>query len=214
MAISPEGEVTAAEPQAATGRTKKRRTQAERSAATRESVVRAATECIAELGFSNATMSRIAERAGVTWGAMQHQFGDKDAIIEAVIDRSLDELASRMDGLREAEPELRRRIHAFTERAWVIFEGPVYRAILYIVLHRRENTERIASVCTRLWTEIFGDLALPEEQQFAAMRFTFVMLSGIATESAVLPGVEPSKDHFEVIESTLLGLLGGRKSEE
>jgi len=190
-------------------RRRRRRTQAERSAATCEKVVRAATDCIAELGLSNATMSRIAERAGVSWGAMQHQFGEKDAIIDAVIERSLEEFSRQMEGLREAEPDLARRVRAFTERAWVIFNGPTYRAILSILLQRREKTERIATVLTELWAEIFGGLGLTDEQQFAAQRFTFVLLSGIATESVVVPGAGSPESHFAVLERTLLELLGG-----
>jgi len=154
-------------------------------------------------------MARIGDRAGVTWGAMQHQFGDKDGIIDAVIDHTLEEFARQMRGLREAEPVLARRVHAFTERAWSIFEGPSYRAILSILLHRREKTERIAAVFTNQWMEIFGDLKLSPEQQLAAQRFTFVLLSGIATESLVVPGVEDARSHFASLESNLLRMLRG-----
>jgi AcrR family transcriptional regulator len=194
-------------------RTRKRRTQAERSAETRARVIRAATECVGELGYVGATMARIAERSGVTWGAMQHQFGDKDAIIDAVIDHTLEDFARQMRGLREAEPLLARRVHAFTERAWAIFEGPSYRAILSILLHRREKTERIAAVFTEQWREIFGDLRLSPDQQLAAQRFTFVLLSGIATESLVVPGVEDARSHFVLLENNLLRMLrDGRPS--
>jgi AcrR family transcriptional regulator len=196
-------------------RTRKRRTQAERSAETRARVIRAATECVGELGYGGATTARIAERAGVTWGAMQHQFGDKEAIIDAVIDHTLHEFARQMQGLREAEPALARRVRAFTERAWTIFEGPSYRAILSILLHRREKTERIAAVLTEQWVKIFGDLRLSPEQQLAAQRFTFVLLSGIATESLVVPGVEDARSHFALLESNLLCMLrGGRPSPQ
>lgn len=192
---------------------RKRRTQVERSAETRERVIRAATECIAELGYTGATMSEIAQRAGVTWGAMQHQFGDKDAIIDAVIERTLEEFCRHMDGLREAEPVLDRRVRGFAERAWEMFKGPAFRTMLQIVLHRREKTARMATVMTELWDENFGDLKLAADQQLAARRFTFVMLAGIATESAVVPGVVDSRAHFEVLERSLLGMLepaGGR----
>jgi AcrR family transcriptional regulator len=188
-------------------RRKARRTQAERSAETRARIVAAATECIAQLGFSNATMFSIAHEAGLTWGAMQHHFGDKDAILDAVIDRGVEEFTRRMEGLREAEPDLERRIRAFTERAWVIFKGPTYRTILDILLHRREKTQRIAAALTKLWARIFGDLPLSQEQQRAAQRFTFVVLSGIATESVVVPGVEACKRHFAVLERELLSML-------
>lgn len=46
------------------------RTQEERSLSTRAKILAAATESVAELGLRGATMSAIAERAGVSWGAI------------------------------------------------------------------------------------------------------------------------------------------------
>jgi AcrR family transcriptional regulator len=192
-----------------TGPQRVRRTQAERSRQTRERIVTAATACIADAGFASMTMSGIAERAGVTWGAMQHQFGDKDAIVDAVVDRSLADFVSRMDGLRRAEPDLARRVRAFTERAWQGFK-PAYRVILDILLHRRDKTDRIAAAFGDLWVDVFGDQPLSPARQVAARRFTFVMLSGIATEAVVVPGSEPCRGHFAIIERELLAMLAGR----
>ncbi|RMF22582.1 MAG: TetR/AcrR family transcriptional regulator [Deltaproteobacteria bacterium] len=190
-------------------RRRRRRTQAERSAATREKVITAATECIAELGYAAATMTRIAERAGVSWGAMQHQFGDKDAIIDAVVERSLEGFVASMRGLRRAEPILEDRVRAFTERAWQNFQGPGFKAVLNIVLQRRDKVERIASVLGNEWSEIFGDLGLSTEQLFAAQRVAFVMLAGIATESVLIPGAPDTRMHFDILERALIGMLSG-----
>ncbi|MBP1684261.1 MAG: TetR/AcrR family transcriptional regulator [Deltaproteobacteria bacterium] len=194
---------------AAVGRTKIRRPHAERSAETREKILRAACQCIAEFGFSNSSMLGIATRAGVSLGAVQHQFGDKDAIIDAVIDRCLREFSGLLTGLRQAEPNLQRRVQTFTERAWLGHTGPYYRIVLDILLHCPDRTERLAAAHTKLWAEIFGDLKLPARQLLAAQRFTFMMLGGIALESALVPGVEPAKEHFAVLERTLLGRLTG-----
>ena len=172
-------------------------------------MIAAATGCIAELGYGGATMVRIAGRAGVSWGAMQHQFGEKDAIVDAVIERRLEDFRARMRGLRAAEPAIERRIHAFAERAWEDFKGPGFRVVLNVLLQRRDKALRIAEVMTGLWREIFGDLRLSEERQLAARRFAFVMLSGIATESAVTPALADTRGHFEVLESTLVRMLAG-----
>ena len=53
-------------------------------------VIDAAVLSVCEHGLAGTTTATIADRAGVTWGAIQHQFGDKDAIFLALIDRSLD----------------------------------------------------------------------------------------------------------------------------
>ena len=81
------------------------RTQEERSLSTRAKVVAAASECLAELGFRGATMGAIADRAGVSWGAIQHQFGEKDALLDAVLEDAIRSSRKIYAGLREAEPD-------------------------------------------------------------------------------------------------------------
>jgi AcrR family transcriptional regulator len=63
-----------------------RRTQAERSAATRGALVRAARELFAQDGYAATGRETIVERAGVTRGAMYHHFADKEALFQAVFE--------------------------------------------------------------------------------------------------------------------------------
>src|SRR3546814_13069479 len=58
-------------------RSGRRRTQEERSAETRESLVAAAIEVLAEVGYVAATTAAIAERASVSRGAIQYHFESK-----------------------------------------------------------------------------------------------------------------------------------------
>lgn len=62
----------------------KRRTQAERNAATRGALVAAARPLFAERGFAAVGTPEIARAAGVTRGALYHQFADKTALFAAV----------------------------------------------------------------------------------------------------------------------------------
>ncbi|MCG8592592.1 MAG: TetR/AcrR family transcriptional regulator [Proteobacteria bacterium] len=197
-------------------RPRARRTQEERSAATRTKVVLAATECVAELGFRGATMSAIAARAGVTWGAMQHQFGDKDAILDAVLETVITDFETHLSGLREAEPEPRARVRAFMRRCQQLLHRPGYRALFEIQSNRsreddaygRDWAHHVETVLRRLWRSLFGDLGVPRAQLAAARRFTFVVLSGIASERMLFPETDFSRKHLELLEETLLRRLG------
>jgi len=62
-----------------------RRTQADRSAATREALVAAARGLFAVQGFAEVPTDAIVAAAGVTRGALYHQFADKTALFEAVL---------------------------------------------------------------------------------------------------------------------------------
>jgi AcrR family transcriptional regulator len=64
----------------------KRRTQAERSAATQAALTRAARRLWGQRGFADVGTPEIATAAGVTRGAMYHQFPDKAALFRAVVE--------------------------------------------------------------------------------------------------------------------------------
>ena len=63
-----------------------RRTQAERSAATQQALLAAARRLWGERGYAEVSTPEIAEAAGVTRGAMYHQFPDKTALFIAVLE--------------------------------------------------------------------------------------------------------------------------------
>lgn len=63
---------------------KARRTQAARSAATRSKVLAAARDVLCAQGYSGATMHAIRDAAGMSLGAIQHQFPTKAKIMAAV----------------------------------------------------------------------------------------------------------------------------------
>lgn len=71
-------------------------TQAERSAATQEALLRAARSLWGERGFAAVGTPEIAEAAGVTRGAMYHQFADKTTLFIAVLEAVEEEVISRL----------------------------------------------------------------------------------------------------------------------
>jgi AcrR family transcriptional regulator len=76
--------------------TNPRRTQAERAAETRETLIAAARPLFAEHGFADVALETIVRAAGVTRGALYHHFADKTALFAAVFERLEAEVATRM----------------------------------------------------------------------------------------------------------------------
>ena len=70
-----------------------RRSQVDRSAATRAALVAAARRLFAERGFGGVGTEAIVQAAGVTRGALYHQFADKTALFEAVYEAIEEDLA-------------------------------------------------------------------------------------------------------------------------
>ena len=73
-----------------------RRTQADRSAATRDALLTAARRLFADHGFAEVSADAIAAAAGVTRGAMYHQFADKTALFDAVVEAVEADIARRL----------------------------------------------------------------------------------------------------------------------
>jgi AcrR family transcriptional regulator len=74
----------------------RRRTQADRSAATRDALVAAARRLFAAQGFSEVPTDAIVAAAGVTRGALHHQFADKTALFDAVMQAVEADIAGRL----------------------------------------------------------------------------------------------------------------------
>jgi AcrR family transcriptional regulator len=79
-----------------------RRTQADRSAATREALVAAARRLFAVNGFAEVSTDAIVAAAGITRGALYHQFADKTALFEAVLAAVEGDIANRLAAEAEA----------------------------------------------------------------------------------------------------------------
>ena len=110
-----------------------RRTQAERSAATKDALLGAARPLFATHGFGRVSADSIAQAAGVTRGAMYHQFADKTelfaAVFEAVEAEVMSRVAAEVAGSGQDDPiDLMR----FGARAWLdaCAEPEVHRIVL------------------------------------------------------------------------------------
>ena len=186
-----------------------RRTQAERTAATRERILAAVVASIAEVGFQRTTASEIARRAGVTWGAVQHHFGGKDGIMEAVLEGSFARLAERLAAVPTNAP-LPARVALFVERAWEHFASAHYRSTLEILLHLSPADREagwqgeMQRALDRIWRRTFPEARLPQRRAFVLQRYAASVLSGLAA-LALLDGARPTHAaELRLLEETLL----------
>ena len=84
----------------------KRRTQAERSEATRAALLEAGRELFAEHGYAAVSTGQIVSRSGLTRGALYHHFGGKRELFKAVFEAIEAELVGRIpvDELDAGDP--------------------------------------------------------------------------------------------------------------
>ncbi len=82
-----------------------RRTQADRTAATRAALVAAARPLFAEHGYAAIGTEQIAQAAGVTRGALYHQFADKADLFAAVLEAVEVDLTQHLINVVAAMPQ-------------------------------------------------------------------------------------------------------------
>lgn len=98
-----------------------RRSQADRSAATRAALIDAATRLFAERGFAGTAREEIVRAAGVTRGALYHHYADKAdlfrAVFEAVEGQVMSRIADAAIGTDDPVEQLRRGCRAYLDEA-------------------------------------------------------------------------------------------------
>jgi AcrR family transcriptional regulator len=193
-----------------------RRTQAERTAETRRRILDAVVESIAEVGFQRTTATEIVRRAGVTWGAVQHHFGAKGGILEAVLEDTFERFEACVGDI-SAEAALARRVSLFIERAWQHFSSPHFRSTFEILLHHGKNDdgevpphwqETMFRAFDRVFERLFSGSGLPRRERAALHQYAVAELMGLSALE-MLDTSRPRAAQLALLERTLLRELGG-----
>jgi AcrR family transcriptional regulator len=121
---------------------RKRRTQAERRTATRTALLDASIECLVEDGYANTTTRRIAERAGVTPGALQHHFPSKSELLGHAIRHARQGFGQEMlaHGPPDA-PSIQARCEQLLDRMWEVHRGPFFQASTELLVAARTDPD-------------------------------------------------------------------------
>ena len=196
-----------------------RRNQADRSAETRRKILDAVVACIEEEGFARTTSQRIARRAGVSVGAVQHHFMSKSDILRAVLEESFAELSAAFEDVSLEGASLEERVSVFVDRAWGHYGSRRFRSTLEIIFGARDSLYTPGSDwaaqpmlesrarAQRLWDGIFADLGLSEEHQRELLRFAFVNLAGLSMTTRFERSEQQTRSQVALIKSALIALL-------
>jgi AcrR family transcriptional regulator len=183
-----------------------RRTQAERTAATRSALLDATFATIVELGYRGTTTTEVAHRAGVSPGALLHHFPTKADLLSAaiadIVQRRQEEYRKAVARLGPAEDKL----DASIDLLWSMYSGPTFTAWLELWVAARTDPDLAAAI-----TEVDRQFMADSKQQFADMfaddpavlpiglHLAFAVMDGLAL-ARVFDGYEPHPTD-EVLET-------------
>lgn len=126
----------------------KRRTQAERTAATRAALLEATVECLVESGYASVTTREIADRAGVTRGAQAHHFSSRaELVIEAVRYLAATLVVEFVAPLEIADDEPTAMVEVI-DRLWDMHRSDIFTAAIELWLAARTDAELRAHLTT------------------------------------------------------------------
>jgi AcrR family transcriptional regulator len=115
--------------------------QAQKSASTRLQIVEAALRCFVELGYARTTTTVIAEKAGLSRGAMLHHFPSKIDIVRAAVEhlhaKRLKAFRKSIDRLARDDTRARKSLEAY----WEHVRHPMYVAFLELWIAARTDPE-------------------------------------------------------------------------
>lgn len=103
---------------------------------TRDLLIDETVRCIREEGFSAASARHIIERAGVSWGVIQHHFGDRDGLLTAVIEDAFDRLIASLEVL--SDPVRVASTEDLVRATWEAFANPKAMAGLEILISTKD----------------------------------------------------------------------------
>lgn len=172
----------------------------------------AVVESIAEVGYQRTTGSEIARRAGVTWGAVQHHFGDKNGILAAVLEQSFERLATALGTPEDSDAPLEARVSDFVSRAWSHFRSDDYRTTFEILLNLPAEMEAswsqgVLDTWQTIWREYFPESPLTKQETADLMHYAVSVLSGLATTTILGGQAARASRSLSFLEDTLVEKL-------
>ena len=175
----------------------RRRTQEERSAATRARLLEATLECLVELGYARMTTTEIAERGGVSRGVQLHHFPTKAELVTEALAYLFDRRDEEFRAAFAKLPADADRGAAAVDILWSMVSGPTFHAWLELAVAARTDPmlkPKVAALTTRFTENVsrtFREL-FPRPEGAApywelAPVFTFALLEGLALDAMVTP---------------------------
>jgi AcrR family transcriptional regulator len=120
---------------------RQRRTQEERSNATRERLLDATVDCLIDYGYAGTTVARIAERAGVTRGAQVHHYPTKADLVLAALRhlavKQVQQSVAELSRLQRASDV----VNATLDMLWRVHRGPLFAAIVELWVAARTDPD-------------------------------------------------------------------------
>ncbi len=198
-----------------------RLTQAERSAATRKVLLDASVKCLFEHGYGQTTTILIAEIAGMSRGALLHQFPSKADLMVYVVEAVFEEDAAMYRELLRNVTDPDERMVAYAMAAWKVQSRPPGVAVLEILQGSRSDVvlaQKLKPVEARI--EETAKAILRQEMHRsispALFRLMLGVIRGLSIQQVIAPEGENVTEAIKLLQRLLragiqMGVIGSKQ---
>jgi AcrR family transcriptional regulator len=190
-----------------------RRSQAERSAATREALLDAAIDCLVYEGYASVTTSRVAQRAGLSRGAHLHHFQTRNALVAAAVEQLARRWLNELRATSAALPDGAGRTLAGLDLLWSHYASPLYQAALDLWTDARNDPdlrERLVEVerlLDRQTLELADRLFPPRPDMRELVQLSVATVRGLAMLDTLHPDGARSREQWAFIRLRLAAMF-------
>ena len=185
-----------------------RRTQAERSATTREQLLQATIDCLVDKGYEGTSTTEICRRAGVSRGAQLHHYPTKSELLIAALEYLCDQRHAEFRALVHGNATERDQIEEAFNALWTVAMSPALVAWLELGVASRTDAalkDRMRRLSERVEEDAEDTLrgllgVQPTSPMRGVSRMVLSLLDGLALR-AMLQDEEAAKEGLDVFRA-------------
>ena len=194
-----------------------REPQQDRSRITRQALLDATIESLADDGWAGTTVVGVAARAGVSRGAAQHHFATRDDLVRAAVEKVSADITAEMRARETELAHVEDRAQAVVELLVELWTGTFGRAATHLwVAASTDPTlrELVLPLERRLTREVYGttidllgvDPSSPEAT--SSVRLTLDLVRGVGLAALLRPDLQRRKADLAQWAAVLSALSG------
>lgn len=196
------------------------RTQEERTAHTRVSLIDATIRSVLEVGYPQTTTRRVAELAGVSAGAQAYHFPRRVDLVGAAIEHLADQrIGHAHDRVAQLSGAPGDQLPSLLDLLWADFSGPTFAVFIKLWVAAADEPElharlvaverEIARAITEVAVESVGELvARPDAKSLLLLVFS--ACRGLALTEHFEPRVHRRRDQWPALRRELLSSFEAR----
>lgn len=174
---------------------RRRKTQQERTAETTESLLKATIDLLHDRGFYRMSTVEIAERAGVSRGALNHHFTSKEEIVVSAIRQQLRDSTARLHKMALTIREEGGSTDRIVDFIWSLMTDRLYYVTMEYMPEARHNEDFKSEIVVvvkefheglnAVWAELANQIGADVKRTSTVMNATMCLVRGMIAQTTI-----------------------------